>query len=81
MAADFWEQELLPPNLQIMKGKGAFNISVTEDRLVNGSVIGDLKLKIAKCIPFKIYISNEMTGGVNMWDLGALCHLGIIWAK
>lgn len=70
MAADFWEQVLLPPNLQIMKGKGAFKISVTEDRFLNGSVNGDLKLKIAKCTPFKIYISKEMTEGVNMWDLG-----------
>lgn len=59
MAADFRGQELMPPDLQIMKGKGAFKSSVIEDRLFNGSVNGDLKLKIAKCTSFKVYISNE----------------------
>lgn len=61
MAADFSEQKLLSLNSHIMKRKGAFKSSVIGNRHFNGSVNGNLKLKIAKCSPFKIYISNEMT--------------------
>lgn len=64
-----------------MKGKGAFKSSAFEDRHFNGSGNGYLELKIAKCTPFKVYILNEMTGGVNLGDLGAWCHLGVNWAK
>lgn len=56
MAGDFSEQEVLSPNLHLMKGKGAFESSVIEDKHFNGSVNGDLKLKKAKHTPFKVYI-------------------------
>lgn len=61
MAADFSEQKLLPQNSHIMERKGAFKSSVVVNRHFNGSVNGNLQLKIAKCSPFKSYISNEMT--------------------
>jgi len=51
-----------------MKRKGSFKLSVTRNRHFNGSVNGDPQLKIAKCTPFKVYISNETTGGMNLWD-------------
>ena len=67
-AANFSQRETLPPNLNTMKRKGAFKRSVTENRHFNGSVNGDPKLKIARCTPFKVYISNETTGGMNLRD-------------
>ena len=74
MAAD-QSTEIIFWKLHIMKGKGAFKISAFEDRHFNGSGNGDLELKIAKCTPFKVYISNEVTGGVNLRVLGVIWEL------
>lgn len=66
--AGFRQQETPPPVFNIMKRKGVLKRSVTGSRHLNGSVKGDCKLKMAKCTPFEVYISNGPTGGKNLWD-------------